>query len=73
MGQVPSESRNLVSTSNREIIEGPHKNKRRHRVNTRTQTVSPPPQEVLEPKVEPKMIVSNSISKEKEEEWMKSL
>ena len=55
-------------------MEGPHKNKRRRcRANTRKNTESSPPQEILEPKVEPKMVVPNSISKEKEEEWMKSL
>ena len=35
--------------------------------------MSPPPQEILEPKIEPTLIVPNNVSKEKEEEWMKSL
>ena len=35
--------------------------------------MSPPSQKNLEHKVELEMVVSNSISEEKEEEWMKSL
>ena len=59
--QVPSGLKNLVS-SDRAIMEGPQKtNKRRRRVNTRRKTESPPPQETLEPKVEPKMVVLNSV------------
>ena len=42
-GQVPSGSRNLVS-SDGAIMEGPHKNKRRRRrANTHKKTESPPP------------------------------
>ena len=67
-GQVPSGSGNLVS-SDGAIMQGPQKTnkRRRHRANTRRKTESPPPQEVVEPKVEPKMIVPNSVSEEKEE------
>ena len=55
-------------------MEGPQKTKkRRKRTNTCRKIVSPPPQENLEPKVELEMVVPNSISEEKEEEWMKSL
>ena len=55
-------------------MEGPHKNnRRRHRANTGRKAESPPPEEILEPRVELKIVVPNSISKEKEEEWMKSL
>ena len=35
--------------------------------------MSPPPLEILEPKVEPKMVVPNSVLEEKKDEWMKSL
>ena len=74
MGQVPSRLGNLVS-SDGAITEGPQKTnkKRRRRANTHRKTESPPPQEVMEPKVEPEMVVSNSVSEEKEEERMKSL
>ena len=73
MERVPSGSRNLVS-SDGTIMEGPQKtNKRRkRRANTQRKTRSPQPQETMEPKVEPKMVVPNSVSEE-EKEWMKSL
>ena len=73
-GQVPSGSRNLIS-SDGVIIEGPQKtNKRRgRRANTHRKTESPPPQEVMESKVEPEMVVPNSVLEEKEETGMKSL
>ena len=35
--------------------------------------MSPPPQEILKPKVEPKYVVPNSILEEKEEDWINSL
>ena len=56
-------------------MEGPQKTtkKRRRKANTYKKTKSPPPQEILEPKVEPEMVVPNSVSVEKEKEWMKSL
>ena len=73
-GQVPSGLGNLVS-SDGAITEGPQKTnkRRRHRANARRKVESPPPQETMEPKVEPKMVVPNSVSEEKQEEWMKSL
>ena len=53
-------------------MEGPQNTKkRRKRMRTQRKTMSP--QEILEPKVEPQMVVPNSISKEKKKELMKSL
>ena len=56
-------------------MKSPQKTKKRIKItNTHRKTVSPPPQEILESKVEPKMVVPNSVlEEEKEKEWMKSL
>ena len=43
-------------------------------MNTHQNTMSPlPPEEVLEPRVEPTLVVSNSVLEDKEDEWIKSI